>query len=119
MDNSFIISIDNANTEPQVINLFSGSLVPGVTLTTGDYDYQALQLMARTKAFKGNCITTNYEESLELEIVQEGKTWDTALNGRYEQEPIVLDGFNNYIQLTCPPQKKFYIRLLTLPDVQA
>ena len=65
----------------------------------------------------GNSLTSNFETSLELEFVQNGKITYAVLNGRHEQDQIVMDGFDNYIQFTCPQQKQFYIRLLSLPDV--
>lgn len=117
MESSFLVSIENNTNQPQLINLFSGSLEAGVIVTTGNYDYHALQLISRNKGFRGNSLTTNFDTSLELEFVQNGKTTHAVLNGRYEQTAIELDGLNNYIQFTCPPQKKFYIRLLTLFDV--
>lgn len=117
MENSFLISIVNNTNEPQFINLFSGNLQAGVTITAGKYDYQELQLIARTRGFKGNNITSNFESSLALEFVQNGKTSRAVLNGRYEQDQIVMDGFDNYLQFTCPPQKQFYLRLLSFPDV--
>jgi hypothetical protein len=117
MESSFFVSIENNTNEPQLINLFSGSLEAGVIVTTGNYNYQALQLIARNKGFRGNSLTTNFDTSLKLEFVHDGKTTHAVLNGRYEQAEILMDGLSNYIQFTCPPEKKFYIRLLTLPDV--
>ena len=117
MENSFLISIVNNTNEPQLINLFSGSLKAGVIVTTGNFNYQALQLIARNKGFRGNSLTTNFDTSLELEFVHNGKSTHAVLNKRYEQAEILMDGLSNYILFTCPPQKKFYIRLLTLPYV--
>ena len=118
MENSFLISIENNTNEPQLINLFSDSLAAGVIVTTSDYNYQKLQQIARTKGFKGNSLTANFEENLELEFVHNGKITHAVLNGRYEQDLILMDGLNNYIQFKCPPQKKFYLRMLTLSDVK-
>jgi len=117
MENSFFISIENNTNEPQLINLFSGSLKEGVTITTRDYSYQALQLIAKTKGFRGNSITTNFETNLQLELFHNGKITHANLNGRYEHEQIVIDGFNNYLQFTCPPQKKLNLRLSSIPKL--
>lgn len=46
MESSFFVSIENKINEPQLIKLFSGSLEASVIITTGKYDYQALQLIA-------------------------------------------------------------------------
>jgi hypothetical protein len=117
MQNPFLISIENNTDEPQLINLFSGSLEKGVTITTGNYSYQALQLLARTKGFMGNSLTTNFETSLELEFFHNGKITHAHLNGRYEQAQILIDGSNNYLQFTCPPKKKFNLRLSYLSEL--
>jgi hypothetical protein len=83
MENPFFISIENNSDETQLINLFSGSLEEGVTIINGDYSYQALQLIAKTKGFRGNSVTTNFETSLELEFFINGKITHANLNGRY------------------------------------
>ena len=54
MESSFFVSIGNNTNEPQLINLFSGSLEAGVIVTTGNYNYHALKLVARNKGFRGN-----------------------------------------------------------------
>ena len=112
MKNSFLISIENHTDEPKLINLFSGTLESGVTVTSENYFYQSLQLIARTKGFKGNSLTTNLETTIELDFFHNGKIIHANLNGRYEQEQILIDGFNNYLKFTCPPQKMFNISLL-------
>lgn len=53
MENPFFISLENNTDETKLINLFSGSLEEGVTIINGDYSYQALQLIAKTKGLRG------------------------------------------------------------------
>jgi hypothetical protein len=117
MERGFIVEVFNDTSEAQEVKLFAGSLPKGVLVTTMDkaYDFDALQTMAQQNGFIGNSITTGFEEGLQIEIVSNDKTQKIMLNGRYEALEISINGTDEFILVTCPPNSNFYIRLGTLP----
>jgi hypothetical protein len=116
MENGFIVNIMNTTAILQEIKLFSGELPEGILVQTLDnnYDFDGLQMAAQVKPFNGNSLTTNTDEALKICIVNMGKEEIIILNGRYEGPKIVIDGNNNFIKVDCPPNVKFYIRLLSI-----
>lgn len=119
MENGFLVGIINNTSTVQEIKLFSGELPVGVSVKVRNsrYTFESLQLMAANKAFIGNTLTTNADEGIEVEIVHNEKTEKIILNGRHEGSEIVINGKDNYIKVLCPPDAKFYIRLLFI-DIQ-
>ena len=117
MERGFIVEITNSTSEAQEVKLFAGSLPQGVLVTTMDkaYNFNALQLMAQQNAFIGNSITTGFEGELQIEIVSNDKIEKVILNGRYEASEIRINGTDEFVLVTCPPNSNFYIRLGMLP----
>ena len=117
IENGFIVNIKNNTTNIQEIKLFSEDLPEGVSVNTIDdkYHFEALKLAAQEKLFNGNSLTTNSDEEIQIEIVNDGKVEKMLLNGRYEGLTIIIDGRTSYIKVVCPAKGEFYIRLLTLP----
>ncbi len=118
MGNGFIVNIKNENDVLQEIKLFSSELPKGLVVQTLDkaYDFDSLKIYVKEKSFNGNSLTTNFDETLKICIVNMGKELDILLNGRYEGPEILIDGNNNFIKVYCPPNSNFYIRLLAIPD---
>jgi len=116
MENGFIVNIMNTTASLQEIKLFFGELPKGMLVQTLDntYDFDGLQKAAQMNPFTGNSLLTNSEESIQISIVNKGKEENIILNGRYEGPEIVIDGNNNFIKVHCPPNVKFYIRLLSI-----
>ena len=116
MQSGFIVDITNSTSEVQEVKLFTGSLPQGVLVTTMDdaYNFDALQQLAQKNAFIGNSITTGFEPGLQIEIVSKDKTQKITLNGRYESAEITINGADEFVLVTCPPNANFYIRLGTL-----
>ena len=116
MENGFIVDItNNTNTEKEV-KLFTNSLPEGVSVNTMDnaYDFDNLQKIAQKNGFVGNSITTGFAEGIQIEIVSKGKVEKITLTGRYETPEISINGFDEYVLVTCPANSNFYIRLATL-----
>ena len=118
IENGFIVNIKNNTTNIQEIKLFSEDLLEGVSVNTMDdkYHFEALKLAAQEKLFNGNSLTTNSDEAVQIEIVNDGKVENILLNGHYEGPIIIIDGRTNFIKVVCPAKGEFYIRLLTLPS---
>lgn len=116
MGNGFIVEITNKTNEPQEIQLFSGTIPKGISVQTMDnrYQFDSLQKGAQVNPFKGNTLTTNSEEAIEIEIVNKGNAEKIILNSRIEGVSIMIDGLANYIKFNCAPNSKFYIRLNTI-----
>jgi len=116
MGRGFIVDITNSSSQAQEVKLFAGSLPQGVLVTTMDdaYNFDALQQLAQKNAFIGNSITTGFEPGLQIEIVSKDKTQKITLNGRYESAEITINGADEFVLVTCPPNANFYIRLGTL-----
>jgi len=117
MEHGFIIDITNSTSQVQEVKLFTGSLPEGVLVNTMDkaYNFDALIMMAQKSAFAGNSITTGFEGGLHIEIVSKNKTPKIILNGRYESPEIRVNGTDEFVLVTCPPNSNFYIRLGMLP----
>ena len=117
IENGFIVNIKNNTTNIQEIKLFSENLPEGVSVNTIDdkYHFEALKIAAQENLFNGNTLTTNSDEEIQIEVVNEGKFEKILLNGRYEGSTIIIDGRTNYIKVVCQAKGEFYIRLLTLP----
>ncbi len=79
------------------------------------YNFDALQMMARQNGFVGNSITTGFEGGLQIEIVNNVTVKKVMLNGRYESPAIRINGTDEFVLVTCPPNSNFYIRLSMLP----
>ncbi len=116
MERGFIVEITNSTSEAQEVKLFAGSLPEGVLVTTMDdaYNFDALQMMARQNGFIGNSITTGFKEGLQIEIVNNNKIEKVILKGRYEALEIKVNGTDQFVLVTCPPNSNFYIRLSML-----
>ncbi len=117
MERGFIVKITNSTNEAQEVKLFAGSLPQGVLVNSMDkaYNFDALQMMARQNGFIGDSITTGFEEGLQIEIVSNDKVEKVILNGRYESPEIIVNGTDEFVLVTCPPNSNFYIRLSMLP----
>ena len=117
MGRGFIVDITNSTSEVQEVKLFTGSLPEGVLVNSMDktYNFDALQMMAQKNAFKGNSITTGFEGGLQIEIVSNDKVKKVNLNGRFEYPEISINGTDQFVLVTCPPNSNFYIRLSMLP----
>jgi hypothetical protein len=113
MQHGFIVEIVNSTSQAQEVKLFAGSLPEGVLVNTIDktYNFDALQQMAQKNAFVGNSITTGFEDGLQMEIVSKDKTQKITLNGRFESSEIRINGADEFVLVTCPPNANFYIRL--------
>jgi len=118
MEQGFIVEITNDTSEAQEVKLFAGSLPEGVMVNTMDkaYNFDALEMMAQQSAFVGNSITTGFEGVLQIEIVNNDKVEKINLNGRHEALEIRINGTDEYILVTCPPNSNFYIRLSMFPS---
>lgn len=116
MERGFIVDITNSTNEAQEVKLFAGFLPKGVLVNTIDkaYNFDALQMIARQNGFVGNSITTGFEEGLQIEIVNNDKTQKVMLHGRYELSEISINGTDEFVLVTCPPNSNFYIRLSML-----
>jgi hypothetical protein len=117
MERGFIVDITNGTSQAQEVKLFAGSLPKGVMVTTMDnaYSFDALQMMARQNGFIGNSITTGFEAGLQIEIVNNVTVEKIILKGRYEAPEISINGTDEFVLVTCPPNSNFYIRLGMLP----
>ncbi len=113
MERGFIVDITNSSSQAQDVKLFAGSLPEGVLVTTMDKscNFDALQTMAQQNGFVGNSITTGFEPGLQIEIVSKDKTQKITLNGRFESPEIRINGSDEFVLVTCPPNSSFYIRL--------
>ena len=116
MERGFIVDITNSSSQAQEVKLFAGSLPQGVFVNAMDnaYNFDTLQIIARQNGFVGNSITTGFEEGLEIEIVNNFAVKKVILNGRYESPEIKVNGTDQFVLVTCPPNSNFYIRLSTL-----
>jgi hypothetical protein len=116
MEQGFIVEITNDTSEAQEVKLFAGSLPEGVMVNTMDkaYNFDALEMMAQQSAFVGNSITTGFEGELQIEIVSNVTVKKVILNGRYESPEIKVNGTDEFVLVTCPPNSNFYIRLSML-----
>ena len=117
MERGFIVEITNSSSQAQEVKLFARYLPKGVLVNTMDkiYNFEALQTMARQNGFIGDSITTGFEEGLQIEIVNNDKTQKVMLHGRYESSEISINGTDQFVLVTCPPNSNFYIRLSMLP----
>jgi hypothetical protein len=113
MERGFIVEVSNSTNQAQEVKLFTGSLPKGVMVTSIDksYSFDAMQMMARQNGFIGDSITTGFEGELQIEIVNNDKTQKIKLNGRYESSEIRINGTDEFVLVTCPPNANFYIRL--------
>jgi hypothetical protein len=116
MERGFIVDITNSTSQAQEVKLFAGSLPQGVLVNSMDkaYNFDALQMMARQNGFIGNSITTGFKKGLQIEIVSNISVKKVILNGRYESLEISINGTDEFVLVTCPPNSNFYIRLSTL-----
>ncbi len=113
MQHGFIVEIVNSTSEAQEVKLFAGSLPDGVLVNTMDkaYNFDTLQMIARQNGFIGDSITTGLEEGLQIEIVNSVAVKKVILHGRYETPEIRINGADEFVLVTCPPNANFYIRL--------
>lgn len=117
MEQGFIIEITNSSSQFQEVKLFAGPLPKGVFVNTMDnaYNFDALQMMAQKNTFIGNSITSGFAEGLQIEIANNNKIEKVILYGRYESPEIRINGTDEFVLVTCPPNSNFYIRLALLP----
>jgi adenine-specific DNA methylase len=78
------------------------------------YNFDALETMAQQNGFIGNSITTGFDGGLKIEIVSKDKIEKVNLNCRHQALEIRINGTDEYILVTCPPNSNFYIRLSML-----
>ena len=116
MERGFIVDITNSTSQAQEVKLFAGSLSKGVFVNTIDkaYNFDALQTMAQQNGFVGNSITTGFEGGLQIEIVSNDEIEKVTLNDRHESPEIKVNGADEFVLVTCPPNSNFYIRLSML-----
>jgi hypothetical protein len=117
VENGFIVEVSNNNSTVQEVKLFSSILSYGILVNTivNHFDFEGLKMAAQANPFIGNTLTTDSEYPLQIEIIQNIVSQNIILKERYEGSNIVIDGKDNYIKISCPPNTKFYIRLNTLP----
>ncbi len=117
MENGFIVEVSNNNSTVQEVKLFSSILSYGILVNpiVNHFDFEGLKMAAQANPFIGNTLTTDSEYPLQIEIIQNIVSQNIILKERYEGSNIVIDGKDNYIKISCPPNTKFYIRLNTLP----
>jgi hypothetical protein len=113
MQQGFIVEIVNSTSQAQEVKLFAGSLPNGVLVTTMDkaYNFDMLQMIARQNGFIGDSITTGFEDGLQMEILNSVAVKKVILHGRYESPEIRINGTDEFVLVTCPPNANFYIRL--------
>ena len=113
MQHGFIVEIVNSTSEAQEVKLFAGSLPDGVLVNTMDKvcNFDTLQMIARQNGFIGDSITTGFEPGLQIEIVNSVAVKKVILHGRYESPEIRINGTDEFVLVTCPPNANFYIRL--------
>ena len=113
MQHGFIVEIVNSTCEAQEVKLFAGSLPEGVLVNTMDkaYNFDTLQMIARQNGFIGDSITTGFEDGLQIEIVNSVAVKKVTLNGSYESPEIRINGADEFVLVTCPPNANFYMRL--------
>ena len=113
MERGFIVEITNSTSLAQEVKLFAGSLPQGVFVNTMDktFNFDALQMIARQNWFVGNSITTGFEAGLQIEIVNNVTVEKVMLKGRHESSEIRINGTDEFVLVTCPPNSNFYIRL--------
>jgi hypothetical protein len=116
MECGFIVDITNSSSQAQEVKLFAGSLPQGVFVNTMDnaYNFDTLQMIARQNGFIGDSITTGFDGGLQIEIVNNVTVKKVILNGRYESPEIKVNGTDEFVLVTCPPNSNFYIRLSML-----
>lgn len=117
MENGFIVEVSNSSNVIQEVKLFSGNLSNGILVNTivNHFDFEGLKMKAQANPLIGNTLTTDSEDPIQIEIMQNKVSENILLKDRYEGSDIVIDGQDNYIKILCPPNAKFYIRLNTLP----
>jgi hypothetical protein len=117
MGKGFIVEVSNISNVIQEVKLFSGNLSNGILVNTiaNQFDFEGLKMEAQANPFIGNTLTTESDESIQIEIIQNKVSENIILKQRYEGSNIVIDGQDNYIKIKCPPNAKFYIRLNRLP----
>jgi hypothetical protein len=117
MGNGFIVYITNNTGIEKEVKLCSNTLPEGLLVQTPDnaYEFNALQIMAMTRPFTGNSVTTNSDEAIKIAFVRGNQKENVALKGRYEKAEIRINGNDEFISVMCPPNEKFYIRLNSLP----
>jgi hypothetical protein len=117
VENGFIVEVSNNNSTVQEVKLFSSILSYGILVNpiVNHFDFEGLKMAAQANPFIGNTLTTDSEYPLQIEIIQNIVSQNIILKERYEGSNIVIDGKDNYIKISCPPNTKFYIRLNTLP----
>jgi len=113
MQQGFIVELVNSTSQAQEVKLFAGSLPDGVLVNTMDkaYNFDTLQMIARQNGFIGDSITTGFEPGLQIEIVNSVAVKKVILSGRYESPEIRINGTDEFVLVTCPPNANFYIRL--------
>jgi hypothetical protein len=116
MERGFIVDITNSSSQAQEVKLFAGFLPQGVFVNTMDnaYNFDTLQTMAQQNGFIGNSITTGFEGELQIENVSNATVKKVILKGRYEAPEISINGTDQFVVVTCPPNSNFYIRLSML-----
>lgn len=116
MGHGFLISITNRYPTIQQVTLFQGSVPSGLTIHTMDdrYDFEQLQQAAKANPFKGNALTTNSDKAISIEIVNHGHSERIMLHERYEGADMIIDGQHNHINVWCPGNSTFYIRLQSM-----
>ena len=117
MENGFIVEVSNNNSTVQEVKLFSGKLSNGILVNTivNHFDFEGLKMASQANPLIGNTLTTDSEYPLQIEVIQNIVSQSIMLKERHEGTNIVIDGKDNYIKISCPPNTKFYIRLNTLP----
>ena len=113
MEHGFIVDLINNTSQTKEVQLFVNSLPEGVLVNTMEkaYNFDALQKMAQKNTFVGNSITTGFDGGLQIEIVSNATVKKVILNGRYESPEISINGIDQFVLVTCPPNSNFYIRL--------
>ena len=115
MINGFLLEIENATLEEQLIPFFKKEQLPeGVYIRAKgtSYDYDSLLLLATSKGFKGTGIMVDDINVNRLSIYKNNEPKDIILNKIIDDIEILIDGGSNYITLVIPPRTNVLIQLI-------
>lgn len=113
MINGFILEINNKNGIEYEIPLFRGFTLPdGLSIKTknGDYTYDSLLLMAKSKNFIGGGFQSDLIKKVNLITRQGVLHFDSSVISL--DNKIIIDGYENYLSILVPPNNSGFFQLL-------